>query len=76
MSKPSPDAVYLGDGLYINLRPYCGDIHVMAYDGLKIYNEIFLGPYELDHMIRWLLATPEYAPRVISLVQAKTDQFR
>lgn len=51
-----PNKQYLGDGAYIKLGDYHGEVIVTTENGIAAQNTIHLGPAEIDALVRYLQA--------------------
>lgn len=57
--------VYLGDGAYANFDPIdvCG-LRIYTSDGIRVENEVFLGPHELEVLLRYARVRSAYADAI------------
>lgn len=49
-----PDKSYLGDGAYVQLGSYLGEVVVTTENGISVQNTVVLGVREIRALIRYL----------------------
>lgn len=45
--------LYLGDGAYVGLSRW-SEVHLWTTNGVEVTNNVVLGRYELESLMRWL----------------------
>lgn len=45
---------YLGDGAYVRLGAYAGEVILTTEDGISAQNTVVLGPTETRELLNWL----------------------
>lgn len=45
---------YLGDGAYVAIGSYKGEVVLTTENGISVQNTVVLGPSEIDGLQRWL----------------------
>lgn len=45
---------YLGDGAYVQIGSYYGEVELTTENGVSAQNRIVLGPYELKRLEDWI----------------------
>ncbi len=54
MSDIDTKKSYLGDGAFVQIGSFHGEIVLTTEDGISVQNRVVLGPMELKLLIRWL----------------------
>lgn len=54
MNEPINFKTYLGDGVYVDIGSYKGEVVLTTENGISVQNTVVLGPSEIDALQRWL----------------------
>ena len=54
MSEEIHKKMYLGDGAYVQIGSFRGEVILTTEDGISAQNRVVLGPDEIRLLLRWL----------------------
>lgn len=54
MPEPDHHKSYLGDGAYVQIGNYYGEVVLTTENGISVQNRVVLGSTEIAALMRWL----------------------